>query len=1084
MKRTNIYRGNLLRRAFFLLLFLLFIFTVRVSANSLYVGQSTIFVAPSAPSSNAAVYNTAWSCSNPNVSIHSSTYSATVTVNSYFSGDATIYCDYYYYWYVGSFMHTAHQTTSYTVSCIPVSIRLNESNTLELAPGETSQLTCKLSPNISPTPYITWKSSNTRIATVNSGCVKAISPGTATITVSSNAGDGTATCFVTVDHVNPQSISISPATASVYIGETTTLNATVLPENTLQSVRWSSDNTDVATVNSNGVVTGQKAGTANIIATSFVNSNIYSQRLVTVTEPPFIITSYIPKSNSTENSVFTKPSVTFSIALFAGINYSSIGLKNANTGDLVKGVSSINGLNYTFTPDEPLEPQTNYTLDIPASAFKNEWGSDYTSPIISDFKTGELQKLTLNVSSTSGFYSVGDSIMLKASDSIAKIYYTVDGSTPTENSLLYTKSIIINQDMKLRAVAIGKGYVSSDVLSADYYISSVNMLKKFPTVNDTLYICKDVIPYVTFGNAIGSGDNIDKVTLSIDDTVIPSEIIVADSSIFIIPKEPLIIGSSYKVVVPDSAVISWQGEPNKVVTWTFSTGNFVNYVSLNGFSQGAAIKSDGSLWNWGMQIDNADATVGSYSCTMLDKPKQICSNDVDTVSTGYMHNAMLKKDGSLWMWGRQYCGEFGNNSNTAATVPVKVMSDISYVSAGGQTTAVIKNDGSLWMCGRNDFGQLGDSSVVTRMSMMKIMDDVKSVAAGWCSTYAIKNDGTLWAWGRNDFGQLGVDSIKKSLIPIKIMDDVSSVVTSPMDCYNVAVLKNDGSLWTWGRNDFGQLGNGKTISTSAPQKIMDDITKVSVGSDFMQAIDTKGYLWAWGNNVYGQLGTETVTVSSVPVKVENDMVSVSTGMQATCALKDNGSVWTWGRNYKDILGHGNTKALSSPVLIIDGMSISDLSGLSLRKSKMEVAINGKNVVIAYPYHLNSDYTNLTWQSSDNSIAQVSDRGVVTGMAEGIAEIKVTINGTNGLLFQKVCTVKVSEVTSVENVAASPLHIWDSNSTVFINGINKNTQISVYNTIGKIIYKTITSDTSLEIPLIEKGIYIVKAGNVIKKVINR
>lgn len=1087
MEIKIIFNKNNIRRLSLLMLLLTFPFTVKVlaygSSATLYTGQSTTFVAPTL-SSNAAIYQTSWWSSNSDVSVSGSTYSASVRVNKYFSGTAYIYCDYYYYYYIGSMRQYNHGTEIYRVTCYSVDIRMNGSSTLELSPGESSQLSCRLSPNISPTPSITWTSSNYNVATVNNGYVHAIAPGTAVISAKSNAGDGTATCVVTVRHLNPQSISISPETASVYIEKTTTLKATVLPSGASQSVTWTSDNPDVATVNSYGIVTGMKTGTANIIATTEANSSISAKRLVTVTEPPFTISNIFPKPDSTGLSVFTKPSVSCSIALFAGTNYADISMKDTGTGNTIEGESSINGITYTFVPHEPLNAKTRYQLNIPSDAFKNKWGTSYSVPVTWAFRTGDLEKITLNTSIPGGFYSIGDSIKLISSIPAAKVYYTVDGSEPTESSLPYIQEIPISQDINLRARAFCKGYETSDILSADYYISKVNTLKKFPTEKDTLYIYRDVNPYITFGNAITAGNNINKVALSKDGISIPSEIIVADSSIFIIPDEPLTVGNTYSVSVPDSAVISWQGEANHTITWNFSTGSFASHIALGGNSLGAAIKSDGSLWNWGMQISKADATVGSYSYTILGKPTLICAEDVDTVSIGYMHHAIIKKDGSLWMWGRQYCGELGNNSNIAEYTPTKILDKVSYVSAGGQTTGIIKDDGSLWMCGRNDFGQIGDSTRITRMNLVKIMDDVKSVVAGWCTTYAIKNDGSLWAWGRNDYGQLGIDSVKSSLVPLKIMDGITSVATSAADCYNAAAIKADGSLWTWGRNNFGQLGTGNTTTSFLPHKMMDNITKVSVGADFMQAIDADGNLWAWGNNTYEQLGTQNEMASSSPVKTERNITSVAAGRQSVCILKENGSVWTWGRNDNGILGYDSTSASLSIAQIIDGLSSSDLSGLNLSRQNMEVAINGKNVIIAHPNHQNANYSSLTWQSSDNTVAQVSDRGVVKGISKGSADITATITGTNDVSYQKVCKVRVSEVTAVEDQDVSNLKIWDSDKTLFIDGIKKDSHIVVYNQLGNIVYRNITSDESIEIPLYENGIYIVKVENVIKKIINK
>ena len=153
-------------------------------------------------------------------------------------------------------------------------------------------------------------------------------------------------------------------------------------------------------------------------------------------------------------------------------------------------------------------------------------------------------------------------------------------------------------------------------------------------------------------------------------------------------------------------------------------------ISLRGYELGTTIKKDSSLFIWGNNYISGSAYDKGEQFNMLTSPTSFIDNDVVSVSCGYMHNALIKSDYSLWMWGRQYCGEFGNESLNGSDIPIKVNEDVISVSAGGQTTGIIKNNNTLYMCGRNDFGQIGDGTREIKVLPVEIFSDVKQVVTG------------------------------------------------------------------------------------------------------------------------------------------------------------------------------------------------------------------------------------------------------------------------------------------------------------------------------------------------------------------
>jgi len=192
-----------------------------------------------------------------------------------------------------------------------------------------------------------------------------------------------------------------------------------------------------------------------------------------------------------------------------------------------------------------------------------------------------------------------------------------------------------------------------------------------------------------------------------------------------------------------------------------------------------------------------------------------------------------------------------------------------------------------------------------------------SLAVGYHHTLAIKKDGSLWAWGHNIDGQLGDGTTIDRSTPVKIMDNVATV--SAGNAHTLAV-KTDGTLWAWGSNYSGGLGDGTTTNKSKPVKIMDNVATVSAGQDHTLAVKTDGTLWAWGDNNWGGLGDGTTTKRSTPFKVMDNVATVSAGGYYSLAIKKDGSLWAWGCNFTGQLGDGTTIHRSTPVKIMDNVA--------------------------------------------------------------------------------------------------------------------------------------------------------------------
>ena len=345
-------------------------------------------------------------------------------------------------------------------------------------------------------------------------------------------------------------------------------------------------------------------------------------------------------------------------------------------------------------------------------------------------------------------------------------------------------------------------------------------------------------------------------------------------------------------------------------------------VSLEG-DHSAVIKTDGSLWMWG---NNKYGQLGNGTNKYSDTPIKIM-DDVKLFVAKNNHSATIKNDNSLWMWGSNDFGQLGNGTTDGSNTPIKIMDNVKAVSLGSDYSAAIKNDGSLYMWGNNSRGRFGNGTSTDSFVPVKIMGNVESISLGNGYSAVIKTDGSLWMWGSNYMGRLGNGDSLDANTPVKIMDNVKSV---SLDGNNGVAIKNDGSLWTWGDNDEGQLGNGTFSSAYSPVKIMDNVRIVSLVGECIAAIKNDGSLWTWGYNTDGWLGNGTTGRSNTPIKIMDDVKSVSlwggySFVSHCAAIKNDGSLWTWGA----ILGDGTSDKSYIPVKIMDNVkSVSLMHGYS------------------------------------------------------------------------------------------------------------------------------------------------------------
>ncbi|MES1166010.1 MAG: RCC1 repeat-containing protein, partial [Verrucomicrobiota bacterium] len=245
----------------------------------------------------------------------------------------------------------------------------------------------------------------------------------------------------------------------------------------------------------------------------------------------------------------------------------------------------------------------------------------------------------------------------------------------------------------------------------------------------------------------------------------------------------------------------------------------------------------------------------------------------------------------------------------------------SYVASGFSHSCAVKPDHTLWCWGSNDSGQLGDGTTTDRplpAQVTALGAAVAEVSVGDLFTCARKTDHTLWCWGNNASGQLGNGTTADSLMPVQVTALGNTVAeVSAGDLFACARL-TDGSVDCWGS---GPLGDGTATPALSPIPVTalgNAVAEISTGDGAGCARKTDGTLWCWGNNAFGVVGDGTTTDRLTPTRVAtlgSSVTGVSVGDVFACAVQSDGGVWCWGTNDHGQLGDGTTTSHDLPARV-------------------------------------------------------------------------------------------------------------------------------------------------------------------------
>jgi alpha-tubulin suppressor-like RCC1 family protein len=344
-----------------------------------------------------------------------------------------------------------------------------------------------------------------------------------------------------------------------------------------------------------------------------------------------------------------------------------------------------------------------------------------------------------------------------------------------------------------------------------------------------------------------------------------------------------------------------------------------------------AIDDQGRVWQWGNYklAPNNSPCKGGDACLLT--PALVPNlTDVTAVSAGYDHRMALKNDGSLWGWGQNETYQlglgYGDKLYYDEAVVVPGMTDVVAVSAGGNFTIALKQDGTVWTWGKDSAGQLGNGKdsytpkyALREESPVQVVDlnQVEAVEAGWHHGIALRSDGTVWTWGFNQLGELGWGTADTEQHPVPAqVPGLSSVQVIGGGFSNSLAQTSDGSVWAWGGNlggqlDITQMGSPKPYPNPGMIEEFKDAVQFDACGMQLVALKADGTVLILG---IGDIGSQSFSPQGQTIL--NNIVSLSCGEDHLLALDKFGVVWAWGNNNVGQMGNGSMQTSSSPQPVI------------------------------------------------------------------------------------------------------------------------------------------------------------------------
>jgi alpha-tubulin suppressor-like RCC1 family protein len=512
----------------------------------------------------------------------------------------------------------------------------------------------------------------------------------------------------------------------------------------------------------------------------------------------------------------------------------------------------------------------------------------------SDVKTGTFYIDQGTVSSPTAApegdtYTEPQLVSLYASTAGAVIRYTVDGSEPSVSAPVFSQPILVDGSLTLKAKAFLPGWTPSTTMSEAYTINLADTAE--PVAFDPpggVYTTEQTVTLTT-GTAGAT------IYYTIDgDEPTTSDASMSSGGTVDVEHSLRLRAITVKAGLSDSPVRSHDYR--------------ITGAIVAAHQHALALNTDGTVVSWGL---NTTGALGRSTGGGAQEPDVVpsFSGVVGIGAFGDQYRATsfaVKGDGTLWGWGDGDNGKLGNGSTSDQSSPTQVstLTDVVAVAPGNWHTIALESDGDVYAWGLRVSGALGDgstSSHVTTPQQISALSakEIVAIASGYQFSLALEDDGTVWAWGRNVEGQLGDGTTTQRTTPVQV-PNLSGITAIAAGGYHALALQGDGGIvWAWGDNSEGQLGDGTTTNRSTPIRVAENVLSISAFTDTSLLLhEDSGYLRSvLGAGIhqgyYIDSSTPLDSDTFIPL-LRDDFVQVAAGSWIQLALRADTSIVEWG----------------------------------------------------------------------------------------------------------------------------------------------------------------------------------------------
>jgi alpha-tubulin suppressor-like RCC1 family protein len=591
-------------------------------------------------------------------------------------------------------------------------------------------------------------------------------------------------------------------------------------------------------------------------------------------------------------------------------------------------------LRYTTTGVDPTASDATVasggTLNITSSQTLkvSGWKSGAPTSVVA---TGvyELKVVAPTMTPGTAAYTTPPSVAIATSTASATSRYTLDGTEPSPASAQYGSPVTVAQSVTVRARSYRSGWTPSDVAVASYLVSEGQLAT--PTLAPAGGTFTDPV-IVTLSGPAGA-----TLRYTLDGST-PA----VSSAIY---REPLLV-SATTVVTARAFKSGWTASTATATTYAVdatgaaptpvlspSSGQYTTQqlVTVTG-AAGTTLRYTTS----GLDPTETDPAVTSGSTILVDRttvlkvrawqagvtPSRVRASAyliTGAVAAGRDHSLALTADRKVYSWGYNYYGQTGDGGSANRLSPVHVLSNVVAIAAGDYHSLALLADGTVMAWGQNGSGALGDGTTTLRRTPTAVsgLTNVVAIAAGGGHSLAVKADGSVWAWGRNQDGEIGDGSTTARTTPVQVLGLVGATHVVAGQDFSLALVRDaaaGGSVWAWGANAMGTLGDGSTVGRSVPVRVasMPTATTIAAGTDWAAAVGTDGRLRSWGHNHRGQLadgGSSDRLTPSPSISVPR-LLAVAAAQTHGLVVDVTGTPWGWGDGTYGQLGSGSGTCVS------------------------------------------------------------------------------------------------------------------------------------------------------------------------------